>query len=289
MAKKVSIIGAGVVGSAVGRLLRERGYEIMSVVSRSMKNATTAAAFIGGGEPGTDPVKGASGAGWIFITTPDKAIQGTCEKIAQGGGFGKGSLAVHMSGALSSKILDSARKAGAGALSIHPMQSLASSERAVKNFPGSYFSIEGDAESVPEGKEIVVALGGLLVMIPAEQKVLYHAGSAVASNYLVAVLDFAVMIYEALGMKRDEAVKAIMPLVRGTVNNVERVGVPDALTGPIARGDVETVEGHLEVLKKDLPEMLSLYTALGRHTVKVGLAKGSLAEDDAARLMKILK
>ena len=178
---------------------------------------------------------------------------------------------------------------GPGALSIHPMQSLASSEQAVKNFPGSYFSIEGDAEAVPEGKEIVEALGGLLVMIPGEQKALYHAGAAVASNYLVAVLDFAVMIYEALGMKRDEAVKAIMPLVRGTVNNVERVGVPDALTGPIARGDVETVEGHLEVLKKELPEMLSLYTALGRHTVKVGLAKGSLAEEDAARLREILK
>jgi predicted short-subunit dehydrogenase-like oxidoreductase (DUF2520 family) len=287
--KKVSIIGAGVVGSAVGRMLRERGYEIQSVVSRSMKNAATAAAFIGGGEPGTDPVKGASGADWIFITTPDKAIQGTCEKIAQGGGFGKGSIALHMSGALGSKILDSARQAGAGALSIHPMQSLASSEQAVKNFPGSYFSIEGDAEAVPEGKEIVEALGGLLVMIPAEQKALYHVGAAVASNYLVAVLDFAVMIYEALGMKRDEAVKAIMPLVRGTVNNVERVGVPDALTGPIARGDVETVEGHLEVLKKDLPEMLSLYKALGRHTVKVGLAKGSLAEEDAARLRDILK
>jgi predicted short-subunit dehydrogenase-like oxidoreductase (DUF2520 family) len=289
MVKKISIIGAGVVGSAVGRLLRERGYEIQSVVSRSMKNAAAAASFIGAGEPGTDPAAGASGADWIFITTPDKAIQGTCEKIAQGGGFGKGSLAVHMSGALGSKVLDSARKAGAGALSIHPMQSLASSEQAVKNFPGSYFSIEGDARAVPEGKEIVEALGGLLVMIPGEQKALYHAGAAVASNYLVAVLDFAVMIYEALGMKRDEAVKAIMPLVRGTVKNVERVGVPDALTGPIARGDVETVEGHLEVLKKDLPEMLPLYTALGRHTVKVGLAKGSLAEEDAARLREILK
>ncbi len=79
---------------------------------------------------------------------------------------------------------------------------------------------------------------------------MYHAGAAVASNYLVAVLDFAVMIYEALGMRRDEAVKAIIPLVRGTVNNVERVGVPDALTGPIARGDVETVEGHMEALEE---------------------------------------
>ncbi len=287
--KKVSIIGAGVVGQAVGRILRERGYEIGGVVSRSIAKAEAAAAFIGAGEPGTDPVKGASGADWVFITTPDKAIRETCERIAQGGGFSKGSLIIHMSGALGSNVLESARKAGARALSIHPIQSLASSEQAVRNLPGSYFSIEGDAEAIPDGREIVEALGGLLVMIPGEKKALYHAGAAVASNYLVAVLDFAVMIYEALGMRRDEAVKAIMPLVRGTVNNVERVGVPDALTGPIARGDVETVAGHIEALEKYLPEMLTLYKALGRHTVSVGLAKGSLSGEDGEKLQKILK
>ena len=289
MPKSVSIIGAGVVGQAVGRILRERGYEIRGVVSRSISKAEKAAAFIGAGEPGTDPAKGASGADWVFITTPDKAIRDTCKRIAEGGGFTKGSLAIHMSGALGSKVLDPARKAGALALSIHPMQSLASSEQAVRNLPGSYFSIEGDAEAIPDGKEIVEALGGLLVMIPGEKKALYHAGAAVASNYLVAVLDFAVMIYEALGMRRDEAVKAVMPLVRGTVNNVERVGVPDALTGPIARGDVETVAGHIEAIEKYLPEMLPLYKALGRHTVSVGIAKGSLAGDDAEALMNILK
>ncbi|MHB8173301.1 MAG: Rossmann-like and DUF2520 domain-containing protein [Nitrospirota bacterium] len=287
--RKVSIIGAGVVGKAVGRILRERGYEIKSVVSRSMENAKGATEFIGGGEPGTDPAAGAAGTDWVFITTPDKAIMETCEKIAEGGGFSKSSLTIHMSGALGSDVLDSARKSGARALSIHPIQSLASSEQAIKNLPGSYFSIEGDAEAIPDGREIVEALGGLLVMIPGDRKALYHAGAAVASNYLVAVLDFAVMIYEALGMKREDAVKAIMPLVRGTVNNVERVGVPDALTGPIARGDLETVEGHLEALKKDMPEMLPLYKALGMHTVKVGLAKGSLAAEDGAKFREILK
>ncbi len=288
MAKVISIIGAGVVGQAVGRMLRERGYEIRGVVSRSIERAEKAAVFIGAGEPGVDPAKGASGADWVFITTPDKAIRETCERIARGKGFGKGSLAIHMSGALGSNVLEPAREAGAQALSIHPIQSLASSEQAVKNLPGSYFSIEGDAGAIPDGKEIVEALGGLLVMIPGEKKALYHAGAAVASNYLVAVLDFAVMIYEALGMKREEAVKAVMPLIRGTVNNVERVGVPDALTGPIARGDVETVSGHIEALTKYLPEMLPLYKALGRHTVSVGLRKGSLKEEDADMLLKIL-
>ncbi len=177
MVKKISIIGAGVVGSAVGRLLRERGYEIKSVVSRGLQNAENAACLHRRRRGrGLTRSEGASGADWIFITTPDKAIRGVCEKIAQGGGFAKGSLAVHMSGALSSKALDAAREAGARALSVHPMQSLASSEEAVHNLPGSYFSIEGDAEAVPEGREIVEALGGLLLVIPGEEKALVSCG-----------------------------------------------------------------------------------------------------------------
>lgn len=292
MKKSVSIIGAGVVGSAVGRLLRGRGYEIKGVAARSMASAEKAAGFIGEGEPGTDAVAAAKGADWVLIATPDKAIKPVCDEVAAGGGFdrpaGQRPLVVHFSGALGSGVLGSARDAGARVVSVHPLQSLASAEQAVKNLAGSYMSVEGDPDAMAEGFEIVAALGGLRIVIPSGQKALYHAGAAVASNYLVTVVDFAVTIYEALGLTRAEAVKAVMPLVRGTVNNIERVGVPDALTGPIARGDVATVEGHIEVLTKTMPGMLSLYRELGRHTVKVGLAKGSLAREDADRLMELL-
>jgi predicted short-subunit dehydrogenase-like oxidoreductase (DUF2520 family) len=289
MNKVVSIIGAGVVGCAVGRLLRERGFAINGVVARGLAKAERSAGFIGEGIPGTDPVKGAQGADWVFITTPDKAIRATCETIAAGGGFKEGALVVHMSGALSSGALESARKSGARVVSLHPIQSLASAEQAVMNLPGSYVSLEGDPDAMAEGREIVDALGGLIVVIPSEEKALYHAGAAVASNYLVAVVDFAVMIFESLGMEKGDAVKAVMPLIRGTVNNIARVGVPDALTGPIARGDVETVLGHVGILGKRMPEMLPLYNELGRHAVAVGLKKGTLGEEDAQRLLTILK
>ncbi len=286
--KSISIIGSGVVGTAVGQLLRSKGYEIKGVVARHPDKAEHAARLIGGGEPGTDPVAGAKGADWVFITTPDRAIREACEKIAAGGGFARGALVAHFSGALSSGVLEAAREKGARVVSLHPIQSLASVEQAVANLPGSYFSMEGDPDAMAEGKEIVEALGGMLVVIPTEQKALYHAGAAVASNYLVAVADFAVMVFESLGMERGEATKAVMPLIRGTVNNIARVGVPDALTGPIARGDAETVRGHVEVLAKRMPRMLPLYKELGRHTVEVGRAKGSLSEEDAGRILEIL-
>ncbi|HLB25604.1 MAG TPA: DUF2520 domain-containing protein, partial [Nitrospirota bacterium] len=286
--KTFSIIGAGVVGTAVGSLLVSRGYVIKAVVSRDMEKARKAAALIGGGEPGTDVVRGAAGAGIVFITTPDKAIRKTCERIAEGGGFARGALAVHMSGALSSEELGKAREAGALAISLHPLQSLASVEQAMKNLPGSYFSIEGDAAALDAGRDIVEALGGLLVVIPKGEKALYHAGAAVASNYLVAVVDFAAEIFASLGMEKGEALRAIMPLVKGTVNNLDRVGLPDALTGPIARGDVGTVEGHVRALEKKMPGLLPLYRELGIRTVKVGAEKGTLGAAEAGRLMELL-
>lgn len=288
MPKTVSIIGAGVVGSAVGRLLRERGYEIKGVACRSMANAEKSIKFIGSGEAGTDAAKAAKGADWVFITTPDRAIETVCREVSAGGGFDRGQLVVHMSGALPADALDSARQSGARVVSIHPLQSLASASQAVSNLPGSYFSVEGAPDAIAEGKEVVEALCGLLLVIPSEQKALYHAGAAVASNYLVTVVEFAVEIYETLGLDRKEAISAVMPLVRGTVNNIEKVGVPDALTGPIARGDIATVEGHLEVLKKKMPGMVRLYCELGKHAVKVGIAKGTLSAEDGERLMELL-
>ncbi|MBI5190137.1 MAG: DUF2520 domain-containing protein [Nitrospirae bacterium] len=288
MSKTVSIIGAGVVGSAIGRLFRERGYDIKGVVCRSLEHAEKSIKFIGSGEPGVDAANAAKDADWVFITTPDRAIEKVCNEVSAGGGFSRGQLVVHMSGALNADVLDSARKAGARAVSIHPLQSLATASQAVSNLPGSYFSVEGDPDAMAEGKEVVEALCGLMLVVPSDQKALYHAGAAVASNYLVTVVDFAVEIYEMLGLDRKEAINAVMPLVRGTVNNIEKVGVPDALTGPIARGDVATVEGHLEVLKKKMPGMVRLYCELGKHAIKVGLAKGTLSQEDGARLFELL-
>jgi predicted short-subunit dehydrogenase-like oxidoreductase (DUF2520 family) len=285
---KVSIIGAGVVGTAVGHLLRRKGHEIRAVVAKSRDNAERAVSFIGGGEPGTDPVAGAKGADWVFIATPDRAIKETCERIASGGGFGKGALVAHFSGVLSSDVLASARGCGARAASIHPLQSLATAEQAVKNLDGSYFSLEGDKGAMEEGREIVEALDGKLVVIPTGKKALYHAGAAVASNYLATVVDFSLMIYESLGMDREEATRAVMPLIRGTVDNIERVGLPDALTGPIARGDIETVERHIAALAVTMPDMVRLYCELGKHTVRVGMAKGTLGPEEGFRMLELL-
>jgi predicted short-subunit dehydrogenase-like oxidoreductase (DUF2520 family) len=284
---KVAIIGAGKVGTAMGYLLRERGYCIVGVASRTLDSAKKAIDFIGEGEASTNLTNTAEKAEIVFITTSDGAIKDVCKKIASEGGFQRGSVVFHMSGALPSDVLSSARDAGAHIASVHPLQSLADVREALSNFLGSYFCIEGDEEAVSVAQEIVAALKGKEIMLHVDKKPLYHAGATVVSNYLVATIGFGLELYEAAGITIENSLKALMPLIKGTIKNIEAIGIPSALTGPIARGDAEIVECHLNALSKERQGLVRLYTELGRYTVEVAIEKGTLKKKDAQKIISL--
>jgi len=270
---KVSIIGAGVVGTAMGYLLKRGGYHIAGISSRRIESAKKAIEFIGEGDASTDPVTTAKKADIVFITTPDRAIEDVCIRVASEGGFNPSAIVFHMSGALSSEILGSARRVGARVGSIHPLQSLADLSEAVKNIPNSYFCIEGDEEAVSAAREIVDSVGGKEITIGIDKKPLYHAGASVASNFLI---------------RREDSLHALMPLIKGTIANIERLGIPKALTGPISRGDIEVVDGHLKGIAREKEELINLYLELGRYTVKVAIEKGSIKREDAEKIVSLL-
>jgi predicted short-subunit dehydrogenase-like oxidoreductase (DUF2520 family) len=293
----VAIIGAGRVGGSIGFLLAKAGYSVTAVWCRSAASAAQARAFIGAGEPlstAADMVKAASGADIVFITTPDRAIEDVCGAIAEGKGFRAGALVLHTSGAHSLDLLDAAKNAGAFRAVIHPLQSLASREQGIKTLPGSYFRIEVEPEVREQACDIVKSLGGRELVLPRwssdkNSTALYHAGAVAVSNYFVALIDYGLKFYEALGADKQEALKAVLPLLRGTLHNVEVLGIPDALTGPIVRGDVQTVRGHLEAMKERAPELLGLYRQLARHTVVVAREKGSISDTVAEELTKLME
>ncbi|MCK9418133.1 MAG: DUF2520 domain-containing protein [Nitrospirae bacterium] len=292
--KSVAIIGAGRVGSSVGFLLKRAGYTVTAVAARSLESAQKASAFIGAGKPATDVVKAASQAEIVFITTPDGAIKNACDRIASGGGFKAGSLVVHMSGAHSLDLLDAARTAGAHRAVLHPLQSLASREQGIKILSGSYFRIETDPEALVIARKIVAALGGIELVMPKwgpdkDSAALYHAGAVAVSNYFVALVDYGLKFYQALGADKDEALKAVLPLIRGTLQNIETLGIPDALTGPIARGDIETIQGHIEAMQNKTPELLGLYKGLARQTIPLARDKGGLTAETAEELLRLVK
>lgn len=292
--KTVAIIGGGRVGSSVGYLLKRAGYTITAVTSRTMVSAEKAAAFIGEGKPGTDVIEAAREADLVFITTPDRVVQDVCSAIAAGKGFRAGALVVHTSGAHTRDLLDPAKEAGACRAVIHPLQSLASREQGVKTLPGSYFRIETDPEAREAAKEIVKALGGIELMLPEwrsdrDSAALYHAGAVAVSNYFVALVDYGLKFYTALGADKNEALKAVLPLIRGTLHNIETHGTVDALTGPIMRGDTRTVRDHLHAMQKRAPELAHLYKVMARQTLDVARERGSISPETAEELAHLLQ
>ncbi len=288
--KNTAIIGAGVVGTAMGYLLSNAGYNITGIASRSLESAVKARDFIGQGEASTDLAGTARSAGIVLITTSDDAVRLVCEDIAGRDGFRPGSLVIHTSGALSVEALASAKHKGAVTVSMHPLQSLPSVQEAIKNMPGSYFCLESEDETaldtardmvrVFQGKELNIQLGG---------KPLYHAGAAVVSNFFVATIGFGLQLHESAGIDRQDSLNALLPLIQGTLKNIEKIGIPAALTGPIARGDAQTVEDHLAAISRESPDLLGLYCELGKYTVKLAREKGTLKEHDAQKIIEILR
>lgn len=285
---RVAIAGCGIVGTAMGKLLSDAGYPISGVATSNIETARRAAEATGSERFSDSPWEVTQGADVVFITTPDDLIESTCMRVSEQRGFEKNAVVIHCSGALSSDILSSARGCEALVATLHPLQSFASVDQAINLVPGSFCTIEGDTGALPIVRQIVGDLGGIILEITAEKKRLYHAAAVAASNYLVTLVHLALELNKAAGLPRDTSFDAIDPLIRGTLSNISAKGIPGALTGPIARGDVETVSAHLEAIEKDAPVLLSLYKCLGLYTVDLARAKGTLSRDAADRLVALL-
>jgi len=283
------IVGCGKVGISLGKFLAAAGYRPAGCVSRSLASAQTAAEMIGSDHFGSEPETITPRADIVLITTPDGAIGQACEEIAARGGFRPDAVVLHCSGALPSTVLSAARTSGAHIGSMHPLQSFAAIAVEHNPFQGIIVSIEGDDPAVRAAEQMGEALGATCCQIKTDAKTLYHASAVVASNYLVTLFDLAFRLIAEAGITGPSAFAVLKPLVDGTLKNIETVGIPEALTGPIARGDVQTVEDHCRAIGAAVPELLALYNQLGAHTVGVARAKGTLTEAAAEALARILK
>ncbi|MBN2516845.1 MAG: DUF2520 domain-containing protein [Deltaproteobacteria bacterium] len=282
----IAILGAGKVGTAVGYLLRSAGHEIVAVASRSDESIKRGVEYTGGKAFKSYPGAAAE-AECIIITTSDDAIKQVCDDISKSGSISQGKKVVHMSGAGGLDLLESARKSGAHVASIHPIQTFANVNSAIESIPGSTFGITADEEIKEWAVQFVNDLGGIPFFVSEADKPLYHAAACMASNYFVTLMDIVVDVYQTLGLERNEAIQAFWPLVKGTVINIENHGIVEALTGPIARGDIGTVEKHLRAFKIRLPELFPIYQQLGTLTVDIGHRKKTVS-DERARELKLL-
>jgi predicted short-subunit dehydrogenase-like oxidoreductase (DUF2520 family) len=285
---RFAIIGTGRVGTALGVLLQLKGYTVTALSDISQAALELAATRIKA-KLFKDPLFMAPIADSIFITTPDDIIHEVCERLAQGGAIRSGHKIVHMSGAMGLDVLTGARFAGAHTASIHPVQSFTDAESAILNLPGSIFGITSD-EAIREWSiKLVEELGGVPFIIPEEEKPLYHAAACIASNYVTTLLSYAEEIYQSLGLSAEQSRSTFLPLVRGTLANIEKKGCTMALTGPIVRGDSGTVAKHIHAFRKHYPNLLNMYVQLGIMTVDLALRSRNLSPEKAKEVRAILK
>ncbi|MTI82158.1 MAG: DUF2520 domain-containing protein [Firmicutes bacterium] len=284
----IAIVGAGKVGSALAVALQKADYPIVGIASRSLQSAQKLGLRLQV-DYSDQPAQIVTKAKTVFITTPDREITKTTVSIAAAGGFKEGQVVVHTSGVLSSKAIIIAAEHGASIAAFHPLQSFADIDTAINNLPGSYFALDGDAVALKTLEPILNDLQGKGITINAKDKPLYHAAAVVASNYLVTILHLATEMLSKLGMDQKQAAEALFPLIQGTINNIKNKGTANALTGPIERGDKETMQKHLDKLALFDLEEQQAYKALGAMTVKIALEKGSIDEDTAYQLINTLE
>ncbi len=281
MAKRVdrfAIIGGGRVGTAVAQILQREGERVVAVASRSDESLRSVAQHIKGAFLTTDVVEAGGKGNVIIITTPDDLIADTCLSLVSGKAVQKGDHIVHMSGALGLDVLEPAGELGAHMACVHPLQTFADVRGAVRNIPGSVFAVTArDSHTQAWAEKLVARLGGEPVPLAEENKTLYHIGAVVASNLLVALEHAAELVYQEIGLQHEKALKALMPLIEGTVKNLKRLGTEKALTGPVARGDIGVLRRHLECMQREEKErLLKVYTALSVFAL-------DLAESDVSK------
>ena len=281
----IGFIGAGTTGTALAVRLAQHDYPVTAISSRSLTSAEKLAARISGCKVYNGAQEIADIAQLVFITTPDDTIS----KVAADVKWHGGQSVLHCSGAHSVDILEPAKQLGANTGCFHPLQTFASVDQAIDNIPGSTFAIEAEEPLASMLKEMATNLEGDWVVLKAGDKVLYHAAAVFACNYLVTLVKVATDLWQTFEVPPVQAIKALMPLLRGTLSNIENVGLPNCLTGPIARGDLGTISRHLESLSKQAPSLLDIYKELGRQTVPISLAKGKIDAQRAEELMALLR
>jgi predicted short-subunit dehydrogenase-like oxidoreductase (DUF2520 family) len=262
----IALIGSGNLAQALGPALRSAGYRITTVAGRntaaSLKRAAALARKLGATAIRLEDAGPQADIIWVCHT--DDALARTARRLARKPGW-KSKIVFHSSGALSSEVLAPLQRAGAHTASLHPMMTFVpGTTPRMKDIP---FAVEGDRQAVTVARGIAARLGAEVFAIRKSNKVLYHALGSFSSPMIVATLVTAERVGLGAGLGREQTRKIIGPILEQTLNNYQKRGAAAAFSGPIKRGDLETVRRHLRDLKR-VPEAREVYRSLVRSALR---------------------
>src|SRR5262245_43837023 len=266
---KIGIVGIGKVGTTLGIAFERAGHVVTSASSRNVELSQRVA----------------DQAEILFLTVSDDAVAEVCARVRPLPGAG----VVHCSGSLSLDALATAARQGARIASFHPLQMFANVESALDSLSETTVVLEGDDTLLNELEKLALQIQATPFRLRVSNRALYHAAINNAGPFVIALLREAAKLWNHLGLTEEQTVRALIPLIRGTLAGVEKAGLAQGMGGPVARGDYRTIERHVEALRATAPDQLSLYRALCERTIPLALERSTLGPEQAERIRHILE
>jgi len=280
--KHIGLIGVGRVGSWLARLLSGAGCSLAGFFDINRPKADQLRDELNCGLVFQDPVSLLESCDIIFLAVADDALSQVVAECAPHVPTATARYFIHMSGFLSSEILGPLRAKNSYVLSMHPCRSIP--EHAHFSGRDSAFVLEGDGPAVELGLEIVAALEGRPFLIRPEQKPVYHFGAAIISNFMVTLFHEVTRLYQTIGFDAQQVNQLLQPLLHSTMMNIAQHGPAASLTGPIARGDIETVRAHLEIARGISGPFHELVRNFVLLTIDMAARNGYINEKSAEQL-----
>ena len=278
------IVGPGRAGMALGyALLQAEAVDALTVCGRRPEPPTHPHFTQGLAEYVFGLTRPGPRTAAVFLAVPDSVVPEMAHALAGHGPAPDGCAAFHLSGALSTEVLAPLHAQGYAVGSFHPLQAIAHPVTGADRLPGSWVAVTGAPTAVAVARRLAAFLACPVLSVPEARRPLYHAAAVLVSNALPPLVGAACRLFEQAGVPPDEALAALLPLVRGTVENIAERGVQASVTGPISRGDLETVDLHLRALDW---EDRRLYAVLGLEVLR--LSAGALSEEAHRELMERL-
>lgn len=280
----VGVIGAGRVGAVVAAALRDAGYEIVAAAGESDASRNRIAALLPG-VPVMKPTAVARASDLLLLTVPDDMLPNVVTTLSDSGAIRKGQYVVHTSGRHGLAVLEPAARVGAHVIAAHPAMTFTGTDVDLPRLSGTVIGLTADAAEREFAEHLVADLGGRPMWVPEEKRTLYHASLAHGANHLVTLVSEALEMLAAAG--GDNPADTLRPLLTAALDNALQQG-DSALTGPIVRGDVETVRGHLAEITRNAPHTLPSYLALGRATLNRVVTDGRVLPIRAAKMRMVM-
>jgi predicted short-subunit dehydrogenase-like oxidoreductase (DUF2520 family) len=281
----VGVIGTGRVGAVLGAALARAGHRVVAASGVSRESRERAARLLPG-VPLLPADQVVAAADLVLIAVPDDILRGLVAGLASTDAWTKGQLVAHTSGAHGIGVLDPAAARGVVALALHPAMTFAGRPEDLDRLAGASFGVTAEPQLRAVAEALVLELGAEPVWVPEAARALYHAALAIGSNYLVTLVNESVELLADAGV--EAPAQLLAPLLSAALDNALRLG-DAALTGPIARADIDTVSLHVKTLLREAPDALATYTALGRRTVERAQHAGQLSEEQASAVAAALE